>query len=46
MRNDKRQMEDSYASDNSNNDMETTKRIKNDDSEDELITKYTCSRMM
>ncbi|XP_005191966.1 cysteine-rich protein 2-binding protein [Musca domestica] len=45
IRNDKRQKEEDYGSDTSNNEQDS-KRIKSADSEDELITKYTCSRMM
>ncbi|XP_061388237.1 cysteine-rich protein 2-binding protein [Musca vetustissima] len=45
IRNDKRQKEDDYGSDTSNNEQDS-KRIKSADSEDELIAKYTCSRMM
>ncbi|XP_073825565.1 ada2a-containing complex component 2 isoform X2 [Musca autumnalis] len=45
IRNDKRQKEDDYGSDTSNNEQDS-KRIKNADSDDELIAKYTCSRMM
>ncbi|XP_013114167.2 cysteine-rich protein 2-binding protein [Stomoxys calcitrans] len=45
IRNDKRQLDDAYDSDKSNNDLDS-KRFKTMESEDEDISQYTCSRMI